>query len=79
MKGRNYHQVEIFDSAVKFARTEGIVPAPESSHAIKCAMDEATKCKETGEEKTILFNLSGHGHFDMSAYDKYFNKKLGNE
>lgn len=79
IKGRNYHQVEIFDSAVKFARTEGIVPAPESSHAIKCAMDEATKCRETSEEKTILFNLSGHGHFDMSAYDKYFNKKLGNE
>ena len=62
--------------ALEFARTEGIVPAPESSHAIRCAIDEALKCKQTGEEKTILFNLSGHGHFDMTSYDKYFNKEL---
>jgi tryptophan synthase beta chain len=74
-----YHQVEVFDAAVTFARSEGIVPAPESAHAIKCAMDEALKCKQSGEEKTILFNLSGHGHFDMTAYDRYFNKEMGDE
>jgi tryptophan synthase beta chain len=66
----------VFDAAVQFARTEGIVPAPESSHAIRCAIDESLKCKQTGEEKTILFNLSGHGHFDMSSYDMYFNNEL---
>jgi len=74
-----YHQTEIFDAAVTFARTEGIVPAPESAHAIKCTIDEALKCKQTGEEKTILFNLSGHGHFDMGAYDSYFNGSLTND
>ncbi|WP_292389686.1 TrpB-like pyridoxal phosphate-dependent enzyme [Methanosarcina sp. UBA5] len=72
----SYDQYPVFDAAVQFARTEGIVPAPESSHAIRCAIDEALKCKQTGEEKTIVFNLSGHGHFDMSSYDKYFNKEL---
>ncbi|HEY3361404.1 MAG TPA: TrpB-like pyridoxal phosphate-dependent enzyme [Methanosarcina sp.] len=72
----SYDQYPVFDAAVQFARTEGIVPAPESSHAIRCAIDEALKCKQTGEEKTILFNLSGHGHFDMTSYDKYFNKEL---
>jgi tryptophan synthase beta chain len=72
----SYDQYPVFDAAVKFARTEGIVPAPESAHAIRCAIDEALKCKQTGEEKTILFNLSGHGHFDMTSYDKYFNKEL---
>ena len=75
----SYHQVEVFDAGVTFARSEGIIPAPESSHAIKCAVDEALKCKQSGEEKTILFNLSGHGHFDMTSYDKYFNKEIGNE
>ncbi|WMW24543.1 TrpB-like pyridoxal phosphate-dependent enzyme [Methanolobus sediminis] len=79
MEATSYHQVEVFDAAVQFARTEGIAPAPESSHAIKCAIDEALKCKETGEEKTILFNLSGHGHFDMASYDKYFSGELTNE
>ncbi|MBN1133378.1 MAG: TrpB-like pyridoxal phosphate-dependent enzyme [Methanosarcinaceae archaeon] len=74
-----YHQVEVFEAAVAFTRSEGIVPAPESSHAIKCTMDEALKCKQSGEEKTILFNLSGHGHFDMSAYDRYFNNEMGDE
>ncbi|MBN2488252.1 MAG: TrpB-like pyridoxal phosphate-dependent enzyme [Methanosarcinaceae archaeon] len=74
-----YHQVEVFDAGVTFARSEGIIPAPESSHAIKCAVDEALKCKQSGEEKTILFNLSGHGHFDMASYDRYFNKEMGNE
>jgi len=74
-----YHQKEVFEAAVTFARSEGIVPAPESAHAIKCAVDEALKCKRSGEEKTILFNLSGHGHFDMTAYDKYFSNEMGNE
>ena len=71
-----YPQTEIFPAAVLFARSEGIIPAPESAHAIKAAIDEAMKAKETGEPKTILFNLSGHGHFDMAAYDMYFAGKL---
>ncbi len=71
-----YKQTEVFDAALTFARTEGIVPAPESSHAIKAAIDEALRCKETGEEKVILFNLSGHGYFDLSAYDKYLRGEL---
>ncbi|MDK2830676.1 TrpB-like pyridoxal phosphate-dependent enzyme [Methanolobus sp. WCC1] len=79
MEATSYHQVEVFDAAVQFARTEGIAPAPESSHAIKCAIDEALKCKATGEEKTIMFNLSGHGHFDMASYDKYFSGELSND
>ncbi|TGC10566.1 TrpB-like pyridoxal phosphate-dependent enzyme [Methanolobus halotolerans] len=79
MEAISYHQVEVFDAAVTFARSEGIAPAPESSHAIKCTIDEALKCKQTGEEKTLLFNLSGHGHFDMSSYDKYFSGDLSNE
>ncbi len=69
-------QNDIFDSAVKFARAEGILPAPESAHAIKSAIDQALKCRESGEEKTILFNLSGHGHFDLAAYEDYFKNKL---
>lgn len=72
----SYHQVEVFDSAVLFAKTEGIIPAPESAHAIKGAVDAAIEAREAGEEKVILFNLSGHGHFDMSAYDAYFAGKL---
>ena len=79
MEAVSYHQLEIFEAAVTFARTEAIAPAPESSHAIKCAIDEALKCKQSGEEKTILFNLSGHGHFDMSSYDRYFKGELSNE
>ena len=59
------------DAAERFARVEGILPAPESSHAIKAAMDEAMKCKETGEEKTILFGLTGTGYFDLVAYQKF--------
>ncbi|MBW6470420.1 MAG: TrpB-like pyridoxal phosphate-dependent enzyme [Methanosarcinaceae archaeon] len=74
-----YHQVEIFEAAVTFARSEGIVPAPESAHAIKSTIEHALKCKQSGEEKTILFGLSGHGHFDMASYDKYFSKNLSNE
>ena len=64
-------QTEVFAAAERFARVEGILPAPESSHAIKVAIDEALKCKETGEEKTILFGLTGTGYFDMVAYEKY--------
>jgi tryptophan synthase beta chain len=74
-----YRQTEVFEAAVTFARSEGIVPAPESSHAIKCAIDKALECKKTGEKKTILFNLSGHGHFDMGAYDSYFSGKMSDE
>ncbi len=69
-------QKETFEAAVLFARTEGIIPAPESAHAIASAIRAAKKCKETGEKKVILFNLSGHGHFDMFAYEQYFNGKL---
>jgi len=69
-------QMAVFDSAVKFARAEGIVPAPEPSHAIKVVIDEALKCKESGEKKTILLALSGHGHFDLAAYDEYLQGKL---
>ncbi len=71
-------QLEVFECAVKFARTEGIIPAPETAHAIAVAIREAMKCKETGEKKVIVFNLSGHGHFDMGAYDAYFANKLVN-
>ncbi len=69
-------QNPVFEANILFARCEGILPAPESGHAIRVAIDEALKCKETGESKTILFNLSGHGHFDMSAYEAYLNKNL---
>jgi tryptophan synthase beta chain len=71
-----YDQVETFDAAALFTRTEGIVPAPEPSHAIKAVIDEALRCKETGEEKTLLFLLCGHGHFDMKAYDDYIAGNL---
>jgi tryptophan synthase beta chain len=71
-----YHQTKCFDAAVQFARAEGIVPAPEASHAIRCAVDEALKCRSEGRGRTILFNLSGHGHFDMQAYTDYFAGKL---
>lgn len=71
-----YHQIATFEAAVLFARTEGFLPAPETSHAIKAAIDEALKCKETGEKKVIAFNFSGHGHFDLGAYDSYLNGKL---
>jgi tryptophan synthase beta chain len=70
------HQKPTFEAAVQFARSEGILPAPESAHAIRVAIDEALKCKESGEKKVIAFNLSGHGHFDMGAYDAYLHGKL---
>jgi len=71
IEAQDFVQTETFEAGVLFARTEGIIPAPESCHAIACTIKEALKCKETGEEKTILFNLSGHGLVDMSAYDMY--------
>ncbi|HAM39189.1 MAG TPA: TrpB-like pyridoxal phosphate-dependent enzyme [Elusimicrobia bacterium] len=71
-----YPQNPVFEAAVTFARTEGILPAPETAHAIKCAIDEAIKCREKKEEKCIVMNFSGHGHFDLSAYDKYISGQL---
>ncbi|MBQ4347684.1 MAG: TrpB-like pyridoxal phosphate-dependent enzyme [Firmicutes bacterium] len=76
MEAVSVGQKEIFDAAEQFARVEGILPAPESSHAIRVAIDEALKCKETGEEKTIVFGLTGTGYFDMLAYEKYHNNLL---
>ena len=70
-------QTDVFEAAEYFARVEGILPAPESSHAIRVAIDEALKCKETGEEKTILFGLTGTGYFDMLAYEKFHNGQMG--
>ena len=78
MRGVDIPQLETFEAGVLFARTEGIIPAPESSHAIAATVREALKCKETGEEKVILFNLSGHGLIDMTAYDQYINGDLLN-
>jgi tryptophan synthase beta chain len=71
-------QVETFEAAVTFARSEGILPAPESSHAIRAAIDEALRCKEEGSAEVLVFNLSGHGHFDLSAYDSYLKGELVN-
>jgi tryptophan synthase beta chain len=69
-------QLPVFEAAVQFARTEGIIPAPESAHAIRVAIDEALQAKEEGTEKVIAFNLSGHGHFDLAAYDAYKKGEL---
>ena len=71
-----YPQNACFEAAVQFARTEGLIPAPESAHAIRAAIDEALDAREAGEERVILFNLSGHGHFDMAAYDDYLSGSL---
>jgi tryptophan synthase beta chain len=76
IEARAYHQNPCFEAGVLFARSEGIVPAPESNHAIRAAIDEALKAREEGKSPTILFNLSGHGHFDMQAYTDYFAGKL---
>ena len=78
MQGVDIPQLETFESATLFARTEGIIPAPESAHAIAATIREAKRCKQTGEEKVILFNLSGHGLIDMAAYDQYNNGDLIN-
>ena len=76
VRAEAYLQNDVFDAAVRFARTEGIIPAPESAHAIHGALESARAADEAGEERTILINLSGHGHFDMAAYDNYFAGKL---
>jgi tryptophan synthase beta chain len=76
IQSRAYTQTMCFDAGVKFARSEGILPAPEANHAVRGAIDEALRCKEEGVSRTILFNLCGHGHFDMQAYIDYFAGKL---
>ena len=76
MEAVAYNQIPVFEAAMTFCRAEGIIPAPESAHAIKCAIDEAMKAKEEGKQKTILFNLSGHGFFDLKAYDDFLRGKL---
>ncbi len=73
---RAYHQTECFAAGIQFAKAEGIVPAPEANHAVKGAIDEALRCKAEGKAETILFNLCGHGNFDMQAYTDYFEGKL---
>ena len=76
MEARAVEQTKVFEAAEQFARIEGILPAPESSHAIRVAIDEAVKCRETGEEKTIVFGLTGTGYFDMVAYEKFHNGEM---
>ena len=76
VEARSVRQLDTFAAAMRFIRTEGIIPAPEPTHAISVAIEEALKCKETGEKKVIAFNLCGHGHFDMSAYDAYIKGEL---
>ncbi len=76
MEAISVEQTKVFEAAEYFARIEGILPAPESSHAIRAAIDEAMKCKETGEEKTIVFGLTGTGYFDMVAYEKFHDGKM---
>lgn len=71
-----YHQNEVFEAAMIFAKAEGFIVAPETAHAVKATIDEALRCKKTGEQKTILFNNSGHGHFDLAAYDAFLSGKL---
>jgi tryptophan synthase beta chain len=76
LESRAYAQIEVFSAGVQFARAEGIIPAPEANHAVKAAIDEALRCKTEGKSRVILFNLCGHGHFDMQAYMDYFSGKL---
>jgi len=76
VQGIAYRQTEVFEAGVMFARTEGLVPAPETAHAIKAAIDEAIKCREEGRKRVILFNFSGHGFFDLSAYESYLSGKM---
>ena len=79
MRAKAYGQKECFEAGVTFGNQEGIIPAPEANHAVKGVMDAALDCKEKGESKTILFNLCGHGHFDMTAYSDYFENKLAED
>jgi tryptophan synthase beta chain len=76
-EARSVEQTKVFEAAKLFAKVEGTLPAPESAHAIRAAIDEALKCKETGEEKTILFGLTGTGYFDMTAYSSYLAGTMG--
>jgi tryptophan synthase beta chain len=76
VEARAYGQNEIFEAAVRFARTEGIIPGPEPAHAIRAVVEEAEAAKQAGEERVILFGLSGHGHFDLSAYDDFLAGRL---
>ena len=76
VEAQAFHQLSVFEAAVQFARAEGIIPAPEAAHAIRATINEALQAKEAGEERVILFNLCGHGHFDMAAYEAYFAGKL---
>jgi tryptophan synthase beta chain len=76
IEARAYTQTEVFAAGVEFARIEGIVPAPEANHAVKATIDEAIRCREEGVSEAILFNLCGHGHFDMQAYTDYFAGSL---
>jgi tryptophan synthase beta chain len=76
IEARSVHQRPCFEAGIQFARTEGLIPAPESTHAIRVAIDEALKAKESGEKKVILFNLSGHGYFDMTSYQRYLSGQL---
>jgi len=71
-----FHQNAVFEAAISFARAEGFVVAPETAHAVKATMDEALQCKESGEAKTIVFNNSGHGHFDLASYERYLSGQL---
>jgi tryptophan synthase beta chain len=77
MEAVAYPQGKVFEAAVQFARTQGIIPAPETSHAVRAAIDEALAAKEAGEERVILFNYSGHGLLDLAAYDDFRNGRLG--
>ncbi len=76
VEARAVKQLATFEAAVQFSKAEGILPAPESAHAVRVAIDEALRAKESGEKKVIAFNLSGHGHFDMSAYEQFHQGKL---
>jgi tryptophan synthase beta chain len=76
IEARSHDNLEIFEAGVIFARAEGIIPAPEANHGIATVIAEAKKCREEGTTKTILFNLCGHGNFDMKAYDDYFSGKI---
>jgi tryptophan synthase beta chain len=78
IRPESIQQLECYEAAVKFARTEGIIPAPETSHAIASTIREALKAKEEGKEKVIVFNMSGHGLMDLVGYDKFFNGELTN-
>ena len=76
IEAKSFNQTSVFNGAILFAKSEGIIPAPESSHAIQCAIEEALAAKEAGEARTILFNLSGHGFLDLPSYDSFMAGKL---